>query len=85
MQKSRPDYRFLVTLGLALGVLCVVIWMRPIRHQGLQEDIFWQRKLSHAPVDLVVAGDSRVLHGVSTQDLQRGLGEIEALNFGFRS
>ncbi len=77
--------RMVVALCLAAVLILLLAFMRD-RSQlnGVDRNALWVMKLKwkHC-ADLVVAGDSRVYHGVSPAAMKEILPETRVLNFGF--
>jgi len=73
-------------LSLA-GILVLVMGsLRPDKPQGISEKRFWATKISwHHCADMVLAGDSRVLGGVSPGEMENTLTGWRILNYGFAS
>lgn len=77
--------RMIVALGMAGALILLLAFIRD-RSQlnGVDRNALWVMKINwkHC-ADLVVAGDSRVYHGVSPEAMKEILPEIQVLNFGF--
>ena len=74
--------RCAISIAIAVLVLVLIVLFRPSSQAGVPESRFWLNKF-HNQYDVVLAGDSRVLFGLSSQpfdDLKIG----SALNFGFK-
>jgi hypothetical protein len=72
---------------VSFGFLLSLHWflMKP-SYEGLPPPIFWKEKLSGLESkEIIIAGDSRVLEGVSGEVLSAYLGERDVVNFGFPS
>ncbi|RPH74873.1 hypothetical protein EHM76_02765, partial [bacterium] len=74
------------TLGLAAILIVAMGSLRPDKSRGVPEKRYWATKISwqHC-ADAVVAGDSRVLGGVSPAEMRRVLSEWRIVNYGFAS
>jgi len=70
---------------IVAGVLIVAIGLvRPSDDTGLIPGYFWWKKVAtKGKADVVIAGDSRVLNGVSPQAMDEGLPDRRILNYGF--
>ena len=78
--------RLLVSVAATVLLICAVVLLRPHRKFGMAESDFWHSKVNALSVaDVVVAGDSRVLHGISPEAMAKKLDVPTVLNFGFRS
>jgi hypothetical protein len=75
---------FLTALIFWFCVLMINILRSPAADFSIQEDAFWPRKISWKNrFDLVVAGDSRTLIGISPQAMQSVLPGYKIGNLGF--
>ncbi|MBI2945383.1 MAG: hypothetical protein HYY25_14410 [Candidatus Wallbacteria bacterium] len=72
-------------LGAVFAVLAAG-WMRPVSSVGgMPAELFFYRKmLWHHEFDVVCAGDSRTLLGVSPAAMRTVMGQRRIANFGFR-
>lgn len=71
---------------LTAAVLLAYVGKLPREHEtsGVPESRFWMEKMKwNACADVVLAGDSRVHHGLSPAGMQQRLGECRIVNFGF--
>ena len=85
MSFSAASKRLIATMICAGLILSVVLALRPLTSDGVPENRFWQQKLRYETgVDLVAAGDSRVLYDVCPSELT-GAKVRKAKNFGFKS
>lgn len=87
---SNSDYKKpCISAVTALIMLAAMFALRPhldyrYRDTGLQESHFWQQKYeAKGDYDYVIAGDSRVYHGVVPEEIESILGGARVLNFGF--
>lgn len=76
--------RTLLTL-LLVGAMAMAIGVRrPRYHTGLADSTFWARKISlRSAAEVVLAGDSRVMSGLSPRAMQPLLGGGRVVNFAF--
>lgn len=81
---STEKKRMIAVALLATILLTAFAIVRPMDRHGVPETKFWYDKFaSPADFDVVVAGDSRILHGIDMQPFSdQGLGK--GLNFGFQ-
>ncbi len=78
--------RTLRTLSLALILIVAMGSLRPDKPRGVYPKRYWAEKISwHHCADIVVAGDSRVLGGVSPAEMRNMLTHCRILNYGFAS
>lgn len=71
-----------LTIWLALGA--GPLRPRPMRPSPLSEDMFFIRKLESPPkYDIVIAGDSRAMTGISPAAMRHAGSGARILNFGF--
>ena len=74
------------TLVLALVLIGIMGMLRPDKPRGIYPKRYWARKISwHQCADAVLAGDSRVLGGVSPAEMRKTLADWRILNYGFAS
>ena len=74
------------TLVLAVVLIGAMGSLRPDKPRGVYPKRLWARKISwHQSADAVLAGDSRVLGGVSPAEMRKTLGDWRILNYGFAS
>ena len=85
--RSDHDRRIMFCVSVALVLIALVLFVRPVKQQGIRESLFWYLKMyPKTQCDVVVAGDSRILQGVDPASMQQALGgALEIVNVGFRS
>lgn len=85
MPLSKPEKSRTLLVGVvAIVLLVVVTLLRPVEEHGLPYANFWEIKFSdEGNYDIVAAGDSRVLHGLSMEPFEEFIAG-RAFNFGFR-
>lgn len=85
--RSDHDRRIMLCVSVALAVIVLVLFVRPVKQQGIRESLFWYLKMYPATqCDVVVAGDSRILQGIDPSSMQQALGgAVKIVNVGFRS
>jgi len=73
-------------LALAVALIGAMGSLRPDKPRGVYPKRYWARKISwHQCADAVVAGDSRVLGGVSPAEMRKTLPGLRIVNYGFAS
>ena len=75
--------RCVISIAIAIGLLALIVVFRPKSQVGVPEAKFWLNKFDANRYNVVLAGDSRVLHGLSPQPFS-DLGVGSATNFGFQ-
>lgn len=76
--------RMAKTLFLAVVLMLVMGSLRPEKPKGLYPGLYWAEKAAwEYCCDMVLAGDSRVLMGLSPAEMRKHLGDINICNFGF--
>ena len=77
--------RTLLTLALTAVLACGAAWLRPYSHvSGMIPTRFWLQKMRlRQDSDVVVAGASRVLEGISPEEMTAALPGRRIANFGF--
>ncbi len=74
------------TLILALILIMAMGSLRPDKPRGVYPKRYWAEKISwRCCADVVVAGDSRVLGGVSPAEMRNVLTDYRIFNYGFAS
>ena len=84
--RSRP-WRFDRTVGTLLLSLCLLLliaWLpKSYRITGNQH-LYWQEKMTwQSCADMVLAGNSRVYHGIAPRRMGRELHDLRIVNYGF--
>jgi hypothetical protein len=78
------DDRTVRTIVFAVVLITVMGSLQPDTNHGLFPDEYWARKGSWGScADVVLAGDSRVLIGLSPAEMSKILGPKRIYNFGF--
>ena len=78
------NLRIYMVAVLAVILLAIVAWIRPVEDHGMPIANFWSSKFTNERnFDIVAAGDSRILHGLSMAPFSE-LGIGTGHNFGFR-
>lgn len=74
------------TLSLAAVFIAAMGSLRPDKPQGLYEKRYWATKISwrHC-ADVVLTGDSRILGGISPEEMKKTLGDRRIVNYAFAS
>jgi len=73
-------------LVLAVALIGAMGSLRPDKPRGVYPKRYWARKISwNQCADAVVAGDSRVLGGVSPEEMRKTLPDWRIFNYGFAS
>ena len=77
--------RVVAALALSCAMILVIAYARKSPSRGISETSFWVSKFANErQLDVVIAGDSRVLYGVSPEEFEAAeLGKTA--NFGFLS
>ncbi len=85
--RSASDRRIIFCVSMAALAVVGILFLRPVKQQGLRESLFWYLKVHpESKCNVVVAGDSRVLQGVDPSSMHSVLGDkLKVVNVGFRS
>lgn len=83
MSARGPD-RTAAALLCAGALVALLALLRPMG-SSLPEGLYWARKATMAPADVVLAGDSRVYRALSPAAMRFELGRLRIVNFAWSS
>lgn len=82
----RPFKRTAWALVCAAAGMLLVALLRPVPSaQALPESVFWAKKATAAPADVVIAGDSRAYRSLSPAEMQPNCPGMRIFNYGWDS